>query len=150
MTMILTRFSWALHVNLLQGKHLVYFRRFDKRKYCHLEYVEWVLLLFRVGLKRDISDNRTCSFIHLLSIFPHLNTKWKYLVIENVKGFEKSEACETLIKILEDLDFCYQQFILSPSMFSIPNTRHRYYLIAKRRPLYFNFPLQPHVVSILF
>lgn len=103
----------------------------------------------RVGLKRDISDNRTCSFIHLLSIFPHLNMKWKYLVVENVKGFEKSEACKVLIKILKDLDFCYQQFILSPSMFSIPNTRHRYYLIAKRRPLYFNFPLQPRVMESL-
>jgi tRNA (cytosine38-C5)-methyltransferase len=108
------------------------------------------LPLFRVGLKRDISDDRTSSFMYLLSIFPHLNKKWKYLLIENVKGFEESEACKALIKILEDLDFWYQQFILSPSMFSIPNTRYRYYLIAKRKPLYFNFPLQPHVVSILF
>jgi tRNA (cytosine38-C5)-methyltransferase len=104
----------------------------------------------RVGLKRDISDNRTCSFIHLLNIFPSLNKQWKYLVVENVKGFEKSQACQQLIQTLEDLDFSYQQFISSPSMFSIPNTRHRYYIIAKRRPLYFNFPLQPHVVSILY
>lgn len=104
---------------------------------------------FRVGLKRDMSDNRNSSFIHLLSLLPHLSKNWKYLVVENVKGFEKSETCQQLIHTLEDLDFCYQQFILSPSMFSIPNTRHRYYLIAKRRPLYFNFPLQPHVVSKL-
>ncbi|GFG32815.1 hypothetical protein Cfor_06321 [Coptotermes formosanus] len=103
----------------------------------------------RVGLKRDISDNRTCSLIHLLNIFPSLGKQWKYLVVENVKGFERSEACQQLIQILEDLDFCYQQFILSPSMFSIPNTRHRYYIIAKRRPLYFNFPLQPHVMESL-
>ncbi|XP_021935724.1 tRNA (cytosine-5-)-methyltransferase isoform X2 [Zootermopsis nevadensis] len=103
----------------------------------------------RVGLKRDMSDNRTSSFIHLLSLLPHLNKKWKYLVVENVKGFEKSETCQQLIHTLENLDFCYQEFILSPSMFSIPNTRHRYYLIAKRRPLYFNFPLQPHVMESL-
>ena len=114
----------------------------------HAEYVKRFLLFFRVGLKRDIADNRTCSFIHLLNLFPSLNKKWKYLVLENVKGFERSEACQKLIQTLEDLDFCYQQFVLSPSMFSIPNTRHRYYIIAKRRPLYFNFPLQPHVVSI--
>jgi site-specific DNA-cytosine methylase len=60
-----------------------------------------------------------------------------------------SEACQQLIQTLKDLDFSYQQFILSPSMFSVPNTRHRYYIIAKRRPLYFNFPLQPRVVSML-
>ncbi|PSN39589.1 hypothetical protein C0J52_06901 [Blattella germanica] len=96
----------------------------------------------RVGLKKDVSDSRTCSFLHLLSIFPHLNSKWKYLLLENVKGFENSEACQLLLTTLEQINFCYQQFILSPSMFSVPNTRHRYYLIAKRRPLTFIFPVQ--------
>jgi len=108
-----------------------------------------VFNFFRAGLKKDTSDNRTHSFIHLLSIFPYLDKKWKYFVVENVKGFEKSEACQQLIHTLDDMDFCYQQFILSPAMFSVPNTRYRYYLIAKRRPLCFTFLLQPHIVSLM-
>ncbi|XP_069685283.1 tRNA (cytosine(38)-C(5))-methyltransferase isoform X1 [Periplaneta americana] len=101
----------------------------------------------RVGLKRDTSDSRTCSFLHLLKLFPDIDRRWKYLLVENVKGFEKSEACYQLIQVLEALDFRYQQFILSPSMFSIPNTRHRYYLIAKRNPLDFTFSQQPNVME---
>ena len=101
----------------------------------------------RVGLKGDLSDKRTCSFSHLLKIFPHLKPNWKYLLVENVKGFENSEACQQLLSTLEEMKFSYQQFILSPCMFSVPNTRDRYYLLAKRKSLNFIFPVQRDVVS---
>ncbi|KAJ9588530.1 hypothetical protein L9F63_018112, partial [Diploptera punctata] len=103
----------------------------------------------RVGLKKDLLDNRSCSFSHLLKIFPQLKPNWRYLLVENVKGFESSAACQQLLDVLCELQFSCQQFILSPCAFSIPNTRHRYYLVAKRRPLCFFFPLDSHVMESL-
>nr|CAD7601802.1 unnamed protein product [Timema genevievae] len=93
----------------------------------------------RVGLKKDLSDVRTCSLLHVLALLPDLKDSFRYLLVENVKGFEKSQARDNIISTLDSIDFSYQEFILSPSQFSIPNTRHRYYLVAKRRPLVFCF-----------
>lgn len=91
----------------------------------------------RNGNKLDIADARTYSFQHLLSILPDLNIK--YILIENVKGFECSEIRENLINALKKSNFSYQEFILSPVQFGVPNTRHRYYCLAKKHPLKFTF-----------
>nr|CAD7407720.1 unnamed protein product [Timema poppensis] len=93
----------------------------------------------RVGLKKDVSDVRTCSLLHVLALLPDLKDSFRYLLVENVRGFESSQARDHLVSTLDSIDFSYQEFMLSPSQFSIPNTRHRYYLVAKRRPLAFCF-----------
>nr|CAD7442017.1 unnamed protein product [Timema bartmani] len=102
----------------------------------------------RVGLKKDVSDVRTCSLLHVLTLLPDLKDSFRYLLVENVKGFEKSQARDNIISTLDSIDFSYQEFILSPSQFSIPNTRHRYYLVAKRRPLAFCFENTRSVVNM--
>lgn len=53
-------------------------------------------------------------------------------MLENVKGFELSTARKLLIDILTSAGYLYQEFLLSPHQFGIPNSRTRYYLIAKR------------------
>ncbi|XP_030757652.1 tRNA (cytosine-5-)-methyltransferase [Sitophilus oryzae] len=92
----------------------------------------------RNGNRNDVKDSRTDSFRHFLSLLPKLS-KIENILIENVKGFEVSEMRSILVNVLEECDFIYQEFILSPSQFGIPNCRHRYYCLAKRKPNNFKF-----------
>ncbi|CAH0563462.1 unnamed protein product [Brassicogethes aeneus] len=92
----------------------------------------------RNGLKNDVKDTRTNPFMHILNLLPEL-TKVGRILIENVKGFEKSEMRGILLDVLKKNDFIWQEFILTPTQIGVPNTRHRYYCLAKRRPLQFDF-----------
>ncbi|KAK1345587.1 hypothetical protein QTO34_008049 [Cnephaeus nilssonii] len=76
--------------------------------------------------------------------FTRLQTLPKYILLENVKGFEVSSARDLLIKTIENCGFQYQEFLLSPTSLGIPNSRLRYFLIAKLQsePLPFQAPGQ--------
>ncbi|KAG5873995.1 hypothetical protein JTB14_015926 [Gonioctena quinquepunctata] len=95
----------------------------------------------RNGLQNDIKDPRTASFLHILKILPDLDIR--NILIENVKGFEKSAMRDILVDTLEKNDFVYQEFILSPHQIGIPNSRHRYYCLAKKISNNFTFKTQP-------
>ncbi|KAK4874222.1 hypothetical protein RN001_013582 [Aquatica leii] len=99
----------------------------------------------RNGLKGDTNDPRTASFIHILDILPTLNVQ--NILMENVKGFESSKMRSIFINKLEECNFTYQEFLLSPTQFGIPNTRLRYYCIAKKRPMKFGFETGPLKVN---
>ncbi|EZA61744.1 tRNA (cytosine-5-)-methyltransferase [Ooceraea biroi] len=90
----------------------------------------------RLGLKKDALDNRACSLLHVLSLIPDLRDL-KYILLENVKGFEVSQMRDKLINCLESCGYSYRELILTPCQFGIPNSRHRYYLLAKRNGLRF-------------
>ncbi|XP_038052659.1 tRNA (cytosine(38)-C(5))-methyltransferase-like [Patiria miniata] len=92
----------------------------------------------RVGLKGDINDPRTQSFFHLLEMLPRLAKLPNYILVENVQGFETSHTRNHLVQTLAQCKYTYQEFLLSPTHFGIPNQRLRYFLLAKRRPLVFN------------
>ncbi|NXC45805.1 TRDMT methyltransferase, partial [Penelope pileata] len=98
----------------------------------------------RIGLQGDVSDPRTKSFLYILDILPRLQKLPKYLLLENVKGFESSSARNELLQTLEACGFKYQEFLLSPTCLGIPNSRLRYFLIAKRHeePFFFHAPGQ--------
>lgn len=85
----------------------------------------------RVGNKKDIDDARTNALVHICSILPDLHTI-DYILMENVKGFETSLARDLYIKSLESSGFEYQEFLLSPTEIGVPNTRFRYYCLARR------------------
>eukprot|EP00731_Ephydatia_muelleri_P021542 Em0014g133a len=94
----------------------------------------------RQGLKGDSSDHRTDSFFHLMELMLKMAHLPKYLMMENVEGFQNSQTRNHFTGILEKLGFVYQEFLLSPVQFGIPNSRLRYYLLAKMLPS--NFTLQ--------
>lgn len=85
----------------------------------------------RVGLKKDSGDERCLSLLHILDLIPNL-ADLKYILVENVKGFEVSDARHKLVTCLDKCNFNYKEFILSPHQFGISNSRLRYYLIARR------------------
>ncbi|EAW86218.1 hCG23994, isoform CRA_b [Homo sapiens] len=76
--------------------------------------------------------------------FTRLQKLPKYILLENVKGFEVSSTRDLLIQTIENCGFQYQEFLLSPTSLGIPNSRLRYFLIAKLQsePLPFQAPGQ--------
>ncbi|XP_043479236.1 tRNA (cytosine(38)-C(5))-methyltransferase [Leptopilina heterotoma] len=100
----------------------------------------------RVGLKKDSLDNRSESLLHILKLIPQIETL-KYIIVENVKGFEASNTRNELVKCLET-KFNYKELLLSPCQFGVPNSRQRYYLLAKRKDLNFCFKNQSLINSL--
>lgn len=111
----------------------------------------------RQGKKGDSDDHRTDSFFHLMHIMSMMTSPPQYLMVENVRGFEISLTRQHLIELLTKMGYTFQEFLLSPKQFGIPNSRLRYYLLAKRSPLQFfnsisfsNGPCQDASVVIEF
>lgn len=92
----------------------------------------------RVGLEKDCEDVRTSSLFHVLDLISQ-TCSINYILVENVRGFEKSQTRDRLVSCLESSGFNFKEFLLSPCQFGIPNSRQRYYLIAKKKELPFLF-----------
>lgn len=87
----------------------------------------------RAGKCRDDQDERAKPLIRLIEVLTRLKFPPEFILLENVKGFEKSNCAKMLLKQLESLNFAFEQFLLTPTQFGIPNERLRYYLIARRK-----------------
>lgn len=85
----------------------------------------------RQGKQLDTEDPRSSPLHHLMSVLPQV-ASIKYLLLENVCGFEKSKAREMVITSLKSAGFEIQEFLVCPRQIGIPNSRLRYYLLAKR------------------
>ena len=84
----------------------------------------------RQGLHKDLEDPRTQPLTRILSLIPEINSL-KYILVENVKGFETSAARDSLVKVLNEQGFVFQEFLICSKQLEIPNSRLRYYLIGK-------------------
>ncbi|KAF6722139.1 tRNA (cytosine(38)-C(5))-methyltransferase [Oryzias melastigma] len=84
----------------------------------------------RIGLQGDVSDPRTKSFLHILHLLPRLHRLPRFILLENVKGFETSTARDRLIDTLTECGYFFQEIMASPTSVGIPNSRLRYFLIA--------------------
>lgn len=86
----------------------------------------------RQGHQKDIQDARSQPFLHIVQeLIPKVDGL-NYILLENVKGFETSQAHKLLIESLKENRYKYQEFLLCPKQLGIPNARLRYYLIASR------------------
>lgn len=85
----------------------------------------------RQGKEEGLNDNRSKAFLHLMNMLEKTKFKPDYFLLENVKNFETSKANEMLIKVLDSNKYNYLQFLLSPIQFNIPNSRLRFYCIAR-------------------
>lgn len=90
---------------------------------------------------RGASDPRAQSFLHLIdNVLPQLAVQQvhpRYLLVENVAGFQDSETRYHLVSTLKRLGYQIAEFNLTPLQFGIPNSRLRYYLLAKLSHLKF-------------
>jgi len=91
----------------------------------------------RQGKKKDIEDPRAKSFLHLVSALEIMKLPPTFILLENVVGFDTSISCLQFKTQLHRLGYTFQQFILSPHQFQIPNIRRRYFLLAKKNAIHF-------------
>ncbi|CAL8293178.1 unnamed protein product [Lota lota] len=101
----------------------------------------------RIGLQGDTSDPRTKSFLYILDLLPRLAVLPRFILLENVKGFETSSARESLVNTLKDCRYTFQEILVSPTSLGIPNSRLRYFLIAKAPPGSFSFETSSQIVE---
>uniref|UniRef100_A0A0K8WMN7 tRNA (cytosine(38)-C(5))-methyltransferase n=1 Tax=Bactrocera latifrons TaxID=174628 RepID=A0A0K8WMN7_BACLA len=90
----------------------------------------------RVGNRLDVADNRSDALQHVCDLLPQCHNI-QYILMENVKGFEVSEAHKQFIETLKTAGYHWREFLLTPTQFGIPNSRSRYYCLARRKD--FNF-----------
>ncbi|XP_064483846.1 tRNA (cytosine(38)-C(5))-methyltransferase-like [Ornithodoros turicata] len=86
----------------------------------------------RQGLQRDAQDPRSSSFLNLIQVLPTLAHPPRYILLENVKGFETSSTCAAYLDFLTQHGFHFHRYLLSPTQFGVPNSRLRFYCLAKR------------------
>ncbi|CAI6344658.1 unnamed protein product [Macrosiphum euphorbiae] len=101
----------------------------------------------RNGLVKDIKDERTKPLLHIIENIIPKSESLKYILVENVKGFESSLARDKLVTSLSQSGFTFKEFLLSPTHFGICNSRLRYYLLAKKKPLDFAISLQNDIIT---
>lgn len=100
----------------------------------------------RNGKYLDENDPRTNSFIYLIDLFVHLE-KINYILMENVKGFECSTVRKLFVKKLKECNFEYQEYLLCPTNVGVPNSRLRYYCLARRNDTEWHLQHKEEIVS---
>ena len=78
-------------------------------------------------------DPRSSPLDHLMRVLPSLSSL-RFFLLENVLGFERSQARELVVTSLAAAGFSLQEFLLCPRQIGVPNSRLRYYLLARRSP----------------
>ncbi|KAI0770976.1 S-adenosyl-L-methionine-dependent methyltransferase [Trametes elegans] len=86
-------------------------------------------------LAKGAEDPRAKSFIRLVEeVLPELvrlHKQPRRLLVENVAGFETSSTRERLLTTLRSVGYATVELLITPLQFGIPNSRLRYYLLAK-------------------
>ena len=72
----------------------------------------------RTGRQQGIEDRRSTSLRFILDLITTMQHPPRYIVLENVKGVETSNAREPLIAALNARQYAFQEFILSPDQVS--------------------------------
>ncbi|KAJ2187701.1 hypothetical protein EV181_002609 [Coemansia sp. RSA 532] len=85
----------------------------------------------RQGLQRGSDDVRAKSFLFIIDLLAKLQCKPKFLLMENVAGFEKSDTRAILLRQLVRVGYRFEEYMLNPLQLCYPNSRTRYYLLAK-------------------
>jgi site-specific DNA-cytosine methylase len=88
----------------------------------------------RRGHRRDLDDPRSASLAHLLRVLERVQPP--AVALENVPGFQGSDAHGRLLAILERCGYSVAERLLCPTELGIPNRRRRFYLVASRAGLH--------------
>ncbi|KAJ2159902.1 hypothetical protein GGF46_002684 [Coemansia sp. RSA 552] len=85
----------------------------------------------RQGQQRGSDDARAKSFLFIIDLLARLKHKPRYLLMENVAGFERSDTRAILLRQLVRVGYRFEEYLLNPLQLHYPNSRTRYYLLAK-------------------
>eukprot|EP00299_Pterocystis_sp_00344_P018052 c9025_g1_i1.p1 GENE.c9025_g1_i1~~c9025_g1_i1.p1 ORF type:complete len:300 (-),score=70.78 c9025_g1_i1:639-1538(-) len=98
---------------------------------CSLHLVRYFVT--RLGNQKGATDGRSRGLHHLIDSLSQMKHLPAMLLLENVVGFESSDSHDTLIASLESFGYDCEEFHLTPTDFSIPNQRMRYFCVATQR-----------------
>ncbi|KNE71656.1 DNA (cytosine-5-)-methyltransferase [Allomyces macrogynus ATCC 38327] len=87
----------------------------------------------RGGKGLDHADARSRGLLHLVSLLTTSLHPPRYVFLENVKNFETSECRRILVNALAARGFEIAECLLEPTALGVPNSRLRYFLLARRR-----------------
>ena len=86
----------------------------------------------RLGKQSKEQDLRCEALLYIINTFKLSGDPIPHILVENVEGFENSTPRKLLVDVLLDRGFEVQEFLLTPFQFGIPNSRPRYYLLARK------------------
>jgi tRNA (cytosine38-C5)-methyltransferase len=86
----------------------------------------------RGGKGLDDKDARSSGLLFLIETLKQMEKKPKYLFLENVLNFERSQCRDKLVAVLREYGYRVKEYLVSPLEIGIPNNRLRYYLSAIR------------------
>ncbi|EPY52201.1 DNA methyltransferase [Schizosaccharomyces cryophilus OY26] len=89
----------------------------------------------RIGKQQDVQDPRSHAFLHLLEELPKVESPPKYILIENVQGFENSITAQKCREVLKGMNYNFIEGNLTPKQSNIPNSRCRWYGLARKGSL---------------
>ncbi|KAF9437339.1 tRNA (cytosine-5-)-methyltransferase [Entomortierella beljakovae] len=72
-----------------------------------------------------------------------MNNPPNYILLENVKGFEESDSRDILVESLTGAGYEYQELLITPLQLGIPNSRMRYYCLARKTAVVGSFVQKP-------
>ncbi|KAJ3291253.1 C-5 cytosine-specific DNA methylase [Rhizoclosmatium sp. JEL0117] len=90
----------------------------------------------RNGSRLNSKDARAHSFINLLQEISLMAAPPTHILLENVLGFETSDSFALLCETLQPR-YTLQGYIINPNQCGTPNSRPRFYLLAKGKELSF-------------
>jgi tRNA (cytosine38-C5)-methyltransferase len=67
-----------------------------------------------------------------MDILPKMEHPPNYILLENVKGFEESDSRDLLVEALATAGYEFQELLITPLQIGIPNSRMRYYCLARK------------------
>ncbi len=89
----------------------------------------------RHAKQRDSADERCKGFKAIITLLRNIESETnrpRWILLENVKGFHGSDMLQEWYQCLKDCGYTWEEYLLSPTQFEIPNNRTRYYMVAER------------------
>ena len=107
-------------------------KSFDRESYSVLLMSPPCQPFSRLGKQNREEDFRCEALLYVIDCLKLSANPISYILLENVEGFETSTPRNLLVEVLLARGFEVQEFLLTPFQFGIPNSRPRYYLLARR------------------
>ena len=85
----------------------------------------------RQGNQLNEFDTRNKALDHIIKFLEDMTRLPKLVLLENVDGFQRSESCAKLVQVLQTRGFNVKGYLVNPLDYGFPNSRLRFYLIAR-------------------
>ncbi|KAI9221789.1 S-adenosyl-L-methionine-dependent methyltransferase [Blastocladiella britannica] len=85
----------------------------------------------RQGLRRGATDARAYSLLGMLDALPEMQRPPRYLLLENVLGFERDVAFARLAATLTAGGYHVAPLVVNSQQLGIPNSRPRFFMVAR-------------------